>query len=331
MMKSTRFRILLEFIEKTNSTIFLPRIAFQELIEIYRRNLKNMVEDWYKVGERVNQHLLSGEMPNTELNIDHNVRLYEDYILNKLNLFNTQKSEYDSTHLNEIVRRSVKRIKPISVKGQEFRDALLWLTLLDHAKENRNEDVVFISNNIRDFGNEGGTDFHIELKNELAEKNIKIDYFKTLGEFVNEKAVKIDFLSREWLIKNLNWAELDHTAFEKGAVEYTLSDRDYLDILIYENGIDHENFIGWPIKSASFKREIPMYFVHEINHGNKYFVELNLDGIGKVELVKNDNSSILLNFEFYTSVTLDVLDEKIVDCQAHFYREESGIVLKRKL
>jgi len=79
---------------------------------------------------------------------------------------------YKDEYLKEVINRSIKRIKPCSEKGEEFRDSLLWLTLLYIAEASENKMIVIISNNIKEFASDNGS-LHPKLKDEEIKKDIK--------------------------------------------------------------------------------------------------------------------------------------------------------------
>ncbi|MGE0844387.1 PIN domain-containing protein, partial [Pseudonocardia sp.] len=54
----------------------------------------------------------------------------------------------------EIVQRAATRRRPCDNNGDGYRDTLNWLTVLEILKRNEDEEIVWVSNNSRDFGDE---------------------------------------------------------------------------------------------------------------------------------------------------------------------------------
>lgn len=67
----------------------------------------------------------------------------------------------------ELVERAVNRRRPCDDQGNGYRDTLIWLTFISLAKENPDQQMVFVSDNSRDFGNVGASALHDELMSEL--------------------------------------------------------------------------------------------------------------------------------------------------------------------
>ena len=96
--------------------------------------------------------------------------------------------------MSDIVHRAIKRIRPCSEAGEEFRDALLWLTVLDVASDAQTKEVVFISNdNIfvlkdekqKDSNGRGSNSkqLHPELRREAESRNVQIHFFESVESF----------------------------------------------------------------------------------------------------------------------------------------------------
>lgn len=66
-----------------------------------------------------------------------------------------------------LVERAVSRRKPCDEKGDGYRDALNWLTVLAFANQLSDQEVYWISSNIKDFANSDQSDFHPDLKADL--------------------------------------------------------------------------------------------------------------------------------------------------------------------
>ncbi|MFZ2384740.1 MAG: PIN domain-containing protein [Candidatus Omnitrophota bacterium] len=107
---------------------------------------------------------------------------------------NLGKDEY----LQEIVKRAIYRVKPCTERGEEFRDVLLWLTVLDIARLAKNDELIFISNNIHQFS-DGKNSLHSDLFKETENAKLQIKYYQSLDQFIEAHAVKIDFITKDWL------------------------------------------------------------------------------------------------------------------------------------
>ncbi|MBM0260576.1 PIN domain-containing protein, partial [Micromonospora sp. 4G55] len=72
----------------------------------------------------------------------------------------------DVPHM-DMVNRATKRRKPCDQSGNGYRDTLNWLTLMKVANEDPEREVVWVTDNTRDFADESGTGLHPQLVDEL--------------------------------------------------------------------------------------------------------------------------------------------------------------------
>lgn len=166
----------------------------------------------------------------------------------------------DIPHM-DIVRRAVARRRPCNDKGDGFRDTLNWLTVLDLAKSEANEDIVWVSGNSRDFGGgvEGGKeDLHPDLQEDLESISAlgRVSWVKTLPDLVLRLAEN-HLLNSEGGIEKVKESLRDDTV-----TRYIQADGRILSQLRPENVLDPEK-CGLPreaseaaIESISGVREV---------------------------------------------------------------------------
>lgn len=130
----------------------------------------------------------------------------------------------------KIVERSLKRTKPFNNGDKGFRDTLIWLGVLDIAKEHHR--ISFVSENINDFS-DSGKQLHPDLLREVQDiipEYISFKYFRSLNEFIvsfdSDGSGTADAFTRavmtgsykgfnlvDWIEENLlellKWRELD--------------------------------------------------------------------------------------------------------------------------
>ena len=90
-----------------------------------------------------------------------------------------------------LVERAVRRQRPCDAKGDGYRDTLNWLTLLNLASEHPEEQLVWVSDNTRDFGaGAEGCEWHPDLIVELeaAGAAARVRWVRSLGDLVLELA-----------------------------------------------------------------------------------------------------------------------------------------------
>ena len=206
LFKSSDYKIIIDYLSKTDSKLILPLIVYKEVEGLYKRTLYERVEDYKKSTRILNNGMIEpmGFLDLSGINYDAEANKYLNFLKNKFHILDKDIVDYKPEYLEEIVTRAINRIKPCSSSGQEFRDTLLWLSLIEIAKNNSIKQLVFISNNIADFADSTGDNLHPTLIEDLSKNKINIIYFKSIKDFIKNQAVKIDFITDEWLEKNLD-------------------------------------------------------------------------------------------------------------------------------
>ncbi len=321
---SYKFRILQDFARKTFSTIVIPEIVFDELVALYRRdllfherNIRKSQNNLELLLEGINIHF-----EKLNLNVDEAVKEYFEYVKNWLGKLNAEIPEYQELFLKEVVRRSNERIKPISDKGEEFRDTILWLTILDYLKKERFDEVVFISNNTRDFADETQTSLHHQLQDDLKSQNSTLTYYKSLNDFIDCRVNEIIFISNEWLVERLNWAKLNEDApFVVKGINATFFYEYY-----YRSNFDENDVKHWDVISATFKKDASDFFVYKPDSSDLYSVEIHLEGVCTIRFINDMQKFTDREVEFFTNIYVSMKAGNIIGYSG-YYEEDSMLCL----
>lgn len=109
---------------------------------------------------------------------------YEIYIKDKIEKFGGFIADYPEINTEDILDRSINRIKPFNKGDKGFRDTVLWLSVLELVK--KYERVSFVSENVSDFADESKKYIHVDLELELKKylsDHLNFFYFRNLDEF----------------------------------------------------------------------------------------------------------------------------------------------------
>ena len=128
---------------------------------------------------------------------------YRAWLKRRLDTAKVEVIPYQTVDSEAVVRRELAGKKPFRGGGEEkgHRDYFVWLAVLDVARRNA-EPVVFISNNVRDFG-DGDGHLHQDLINDIAQLGLdpaRIRWCHNLEEAV-ETLVKPSWPSNEALLR----------------------------------------------------------------------------------------------------------------------------------
>jgi len=206
LMNSTHFNLLFDYSEKTKSLIVVPEVVFEEVIELYKRELQDKIARLKAIQKNMRNLLVNGTIEENKVVIEEEAKKYTEHFLKKLNIKETVM--YKDSYLKELVRRATQRVKPCSENGEEFRDALLWLTVLDIARVDEAFEVVFISNDNRAFA-EKNSGLHSDLQRELDREKLVVRYYDSIQAFIKAHGTRIEFITKTWIEENLVESDID--------------------------------------------------------------------------------------------------------------------------
>ncbi len=92
------------------------------------------------------------------------------------------------------MKRGIERTPPATDRGEELRDVVVWMSVMEYCKSVNNP-VTFISNNRKQFAAGDGKSLHSSLVAEANAANLAIYFHPTIGSFLashSPKAIKVD-------------------------------------------------------------------------------------------------------------------------------------------
>lgn len=197
--KSNDFQILKDYLKKTDSSFILPDIILEELKGLYKKTLNERILSYKKACRELN-NVLNENISEHEIDVEIQLKTYIEFVLKKLKIDKRKIIPYKNDYLPELVKRAIAKQKPFKDEDKGFRDTIIWLTLIDYCKICHEKQVIFISNNPKDFGDENKSSvLNPQLSEELLDHQIKINYYSTTKDFVESHSKKIDSIDLEWI------------------------------------------------------------------------------------------------------------------------------------
>lgn len=189
-VQNANFKYLFNFLENTNSTLYISEIVCNEVDNKFQSELRDLKKAFSDNIKKANNLLNEKPLFNIEeLDVKYSIR----EVLTE-NTFSVIFFDYENITNKELVDRAIKKIKPFQNEDKGYRDSLIWLSFLEKiATIKDNEKVAFINNNSSDFYNSEKTDFHEDLKIDIEKYNIihEFSVFDSLKDFIS-KEVNLD-------------------------------------------------------------------------------------------------------------------------------------------
>ena len=204
LMRSATFDILLDYVARTDSRIIVPQIVFDELMANYERELILRISHLEKARKSLGQ-MISGEYESSNpVSIIAEKSKYRAYFLQRLSIDDSYIYPLKDSYLQDVVNRAINRRRPCNDKGEEMRDALLWLSVLDIASEPLFQEVSFVSANTRQFSGENKEVLHQDLLTDIQNRDVTVNYYDSLSTFVDKWVKPVQFVDRDWILSHLD-------------------------------------------------------------------------------------------------------------------------------
>lgn len=235
-------------------------------------NLNNDPRNYKAAAKRVN-FLLVEQNEHKDIDLEREIEKYLAYACHKLKLVDSRFVPYKDAWLHDIVQRAAQRIRPCSRNGEEFRDALLWLTILDSATSDDKTPIIFLSSNKMEFAGPNG-ELHSTLRKEAEDKGVEVFYYDSIQGFLAAHADKLEYVTKEW-ITSLN---APHLVAE--------------DVVVWVDAEYQQNLLEWAARreialtgyldTKSAEVSVKSFFVFRWDD-DKFAVEVTYSGYATVE------------------------------------------------
>lgn len=204
-LTSNKFDALFNYLGKTNSSLLLPEVVLQEAVAHYNRELQHKHVQATRALRELDKIMFTSLEQRLNTDLDKEVSEYRKVLDHPQSLpenASVKALKNEPEYLAETVRRLVERVKPSSLDGKVgFRDILIWLSIVNHLRLDKNRPVVFISRNVSDFGVKSGQEILLdpELQSELDKEELKLLFYPSIETFLENHAKKIETISETWI------------------------------------------------------------------------------------------------------------------------------------
>ncbi len=218
LMKGNAFRIFLSSVPRLSARLLVPQVVLDEVknkysvtLSEFSTRIERSLREWNRMTENTRQIGI--------LTITDEVGWYQRYMKEKLNAIGAVIVPYPNSPHEIVSRRAIEKRKPFDDRGSGYRDALIWLTILDLIKA-ESTNLTLVTANRRDFCE--GTALHPDLIKDLDALGVDsavISLFVSLEE-ANQRLILphlqrldelIDLIGKEAFdpFSLQGWAEMD--------------------------------------------------------------------------------------------------------------------------
>ena len=164
---SPNWKVLSEYAtEFENVRICIPQVVLDEVSYHYKSRIDEINATISKVKKSL-RTIGEGNINFTLIDDKEYVQLFKKNIVCDI-------LPYPTNMLEELIQRTIKRIKPAKPDGKDVRDTLIWLQIKELANDDDNKEVIFVTDNKADFCANDPKSLSNDLIQESAGLNIKI-------------------------------------------------------------------------------------------------------------------------------------------------------------
>jgi hypothetical protein len=196
----------------------LPNLVLEEVLGGYERELKEKCEKAFSALKDVQHHLIDKGDPNAEFSIlvdrSRQVQAFKERLLKPTPAIKTILFDDSKIDVREVYRRGIKRRRPASDRGEELRDVILWLSVLEYARASR-ERVALVT---RDRGFWNAEAVHPEIAEDIASNKLEIFLHKDIESFNRVNALSAKPFPAAEIEKLLNVRDLSEKALGRAAL-----------------------------------------------------------------------------------------------------------------
>lgn len=306
LMTGSKFQMLFDFAGKTENIIYVPQIAYEEILGKYRRKL---TEDFLKIDTQQNhlqRILVDPGLNNTsEDEIEQYIDKYKQHLAEIMALNQIRSIQNSNDYLPEVVHRAVNQIHPFTKHRKEFRDVLIWLAVLDLAEGSDEKEVTIISLNSTDFS-DNENQLHPDLQAEASKRGLSINLVSSLGKFLEQHATKIEFITKEWIEANTIQEEITDKI---RAYIFEIESDDMVGNL-RGHGFDFYGIFDAQIQDL----ELDCFYVYEMQDGSLR-LEAEYCGVCDIEFETYHINNEELSPEFWCNFSYTVKNKEITDTE----------------
>ena len=201
-MEGIEFQILFRYLNRTESSLVIPKIVKDEVLARYRDRIQKQQQKLVNALSALRGLCFRVQLPNFPIiEIESEVAALQAILLNPQlvdileisgnkesprrwqNVSSVSTGDYSAISVHELVRRATYRVKPANDEGEEFRDVILWLMALSYAKE-KGREVALITNDDHFYESKDSRVLHPQLKDELTREEVVLRVYSSIGEFL---------------------------------------------------------------------------------------------------------------------------------------------------
>lgn len=204
-LQSNRFANFFDYVRRTRSSIILPALVRDEVLQKHREKFATQLSRVEKEMKDLCRYTMK------------DVRFHAPYLKNETNDLrallrrpsNSVRTKFlasiDGVDLKEVIRRGIKRVPPASDSGEELRDVVLWLVVLDHAKST-SRPTAFVTGDRGFWKLDKPKD---QISEDITSQKVDVRLYRDLPDFTKDNALVSEAVTDSWIADHVKGTVLE--------------------------------------------------------------------------------------------------------------------------
>lgn len=215
-LQSEKVRLLLDYARRTETTIRVPQVVLDEFEAHVERLAQQQVSRLADVAKFVSTWSAAPYEFPTLPTPKEMAKAFLARMKNRWHIRDASILKTRPEYLDALILRATTRLPPFGERASEFRDALIWLSILSLGESAKKPiSVSFISTNTRDFAPDGG--LHQYLAREASSHGLALQYFPSVDAFLKAHAEQIAFITDDFINQALDISEVENSVLSEAS------------------------------------------------------------------------------------------------------------------
>jgi predicted nucleic acid-binding protein len=251
-LKSNQYASLFDYLRRTSSSLVILNVVLEEVLGTYERQLREKIGQAetaaakaLDASAKVDNFLMrSATLVATQNSVRATVDIPGEQAALKEKLLNPSPGisavlhDVSAVSVQDVWRRGINRKRPANGKGEELRDVIIWLGVLQYARDSK-ESVAFIS---KDSGFWDGDNPHADVLADISEGALEITLYKDIDDFNRHYAFHAETLAVEAIRHLLDVRSLDGKIVQRVANWFASLEIDGQPITFLSAEVVHASF-----------------------------------------------------------------------------------------
>ncbi|RDB32063.1 PIN domain-containing protein [Exiguobacterium sp. RIT594] len=191
-LSSSRSRAILNKVNATGGKLKIPLVVHAETLNNLLKEVSEIKGSFSKnvkeiskmlTGSGLLESMVIPSFEEEDIRTSYQQR-YQDLIESGYVELIDHKAMNPEELIDDLLYRALNHIKPFAAKKEEFKDAVIWKTVISDIINNKYSDCIFLTNNTKDFYNDDNSILHDDLLKDIPD-SVSLITYKSMNDLLS--------------------------------------------------------------------------------------------------------------------------------------------------